>query len=261
MKFYNIITIIAMIILVYIIRYNYDNLLNNNCIEPYIITKKDHEDINILLFELKKILDSNNIIYWIIGGTLLGSVRHGEIVPWDDDADIGIFEYDLKKLLDLNQELNKKGFEIVKHWKIYKFRFINNKYPFVDIFCYTQSDNKVIMNDQELIEKWPDEYYLMDELFPLKYYQFGNEQYSGPNFPLDYLDRMYWLWEFEGVQTFDHKENEKTSMKIILDIKNPAHKLKPYYFINLNENSNIINIYNKFHNKNIVVQRKNDKHT
>lgn len=20
---------------------------------------------------------------------------------------------------------------------------------------------------------------------------------------------MYWLWEFEGVRTFDHKENEK----------------------------------------------------
>lgn len=46
-----------------------------------------------------------------------------------------------------------------------------------------------------------------------------------------------------------------------LDITNPTHKLKPYYFINSNENSNIIDIYNKFHNKNIVVQNKNGKPT
>ncbi|WP_461826869.1 LicD family protein [Dysgonomonas sp.] len=59
-----------------------------------------------ILIVVTDICDRHNLPYWISGGTLLGAVRHGGFIPWDDDIDIELLRPDYQRLLKiLPQEL------------------------------------------------------------------------------------------------------------------------------------------------------------
>jgi len=50
-----------------------------------------------MLIEVDRICKKCNIHYNIIAGTLLGAVRHGGYIPWDDDADVALLRPEYEK--------------------------------------------------------------------------------------------------------------------------------------------------------------------
>lgn len=50
-----------------------------------------------MLVEVDRICKKCNIHYNIIAGTLLGAIRHGGYIPWDDDADVALLRPEYEK--------------------------------------------------------------------------------------------------------------------------------------------------------------------
>ncbi len=72
--------------------------------------KLNGEELHSVLLEIAKafhdICERNKIPYFMLGGTMLGAVRHKGIIPWDDDMDFGVpREYFEKLKKTLREEL------------------------------------------------------------------------------------------------------------------------------------------------------------
>lgn len=55
----------------------------------------------------------HNLRFYACGGTMLGAVRHNDIIPWDDDIDLYMPREDYDKLLSLRNEMKGTGYDII----------------------------------------------------------------------------------------------------------------------------------------------------
>ena len=65
-----------------------------------------------ILQVIDQICERNNIAYFASCGTLLGAIRHGGYIPWDDDLDIEMKRLDYERFLKVAVEELPEGYHI-----------------------------------------------------------------------------------------------------------------------------------------------------
>lgn len=73
--------------------------------EQYHISEEELKKIqNVqreLIAEVDRICKKHGITYNMVGGTMLGAIRHHGYIPWDDDADIGFLRKEYEKFREI----------------------------------------------------------------------------------------------------------------------------------------------------------------
>ena len=193
-----------------------------NC--QYYISYAHHYNLFILFKYLTNILNENNIDYTITCGTLLGYYRHNNsFIPWDDDIDICVVEKDLNKLKQIMKKVVQNDtycFNDSPYGKDTFYQFSLNPVNIktiisdcnivIDIFIINNKTNENIYTYYDIVKTYfPNEYYLKDELYPLRTGTFKLYLPNGtigdeiliklPNKSRSYLDRSYSDWETKKV--------------------------------------------------------------
>lgn len=68
-----------------------------------ILTRIKNTEKDILIF-FQDMCDQYDLSYFVAFGTLLGTIRHGGFIPWDDDIDVAMPRKDYNRFLEIMQK-------------------------------------------------------------------------------------------------------------------------------------------------------------
>ncbi len=181
---------------------------------------KVHKDAIIRSLEvIHQIFKKANIFYCIESGTLLGAVRHKDMIPWDDDGDLMVWLSDKEKIMALQEEFRTTGMDVTEKvagndrlLRVYCKK--DTTFPFIDLMLYKKIGDVV----PRCLPRTPEEYsykvecpsgccmptkdnpsmkwwwtfeYKAADLLPLKLYDFNRLKLWGPHNPEPFLRSWY----------------------------------------------------------------------
>ena len=94
----------------------------------------DREVSKLNLLDFRQLLNHNQVPFGIIYGTLLGAVREGDFISYDEDIDVYILDENREKLLSLLFDFRKTGFEVARYEN--SLLSIIRKGDYIDIYFF-----------------------------------------------------------------------------------------------------------------------------
>ena len=167
----------------------YDKIVNINSYlntVPHFFDSFFPVDVYIIAIVLQSIFTKFRLEFFFYCGTLLGAVRHGGLIPWDDDLDICLMESSLSNFeLNVVPFLKNLGFDVFLNppgspWSGYRVRSrnwsIRKSAAYCDIFILSEHKG-VLVESCNFFKVLPE----VRDTFPTKLIKFGGFDISVPN--------------------------------------------------------------------------------
>lgn len=85
--------------------------------KPVTTLAAHQEALRTLLREFDRVCRALDIPYFLFAGTLLGAVRHGDFIPWDDDVDVLMLRRDYDRFMEQAEQcLDRESFFLQKEF-------------------------------------------------------------------------------------------------------------------------------------------------
>ncbi len=131
--------------------------------------------------EFHRICVEHNIPYYMLGGTMLGAVRHKGFIPWDDDMDFGVPREHFEQLKRVLEE------ELPSHYRVLT---MDNSDALVENFIKIEDRRTVVYEKYK--ENVQDKFGVNIDVFPI----------DECNYRKGLFSKNYWISILVKVQIF-----------------------------------------------------------
>lgn len=164
-----------------------------------VLTQAQRQALFIALLKIRSVAEDYGFTWMLMYGTLLGSWRHHNIIPWDDDVDIFMSYKQKERIMEAFSKLRPE-FDFLEVGSRLKFWAANGtesppaigwKWPFVDINFY--SENRTHVWDVSILADFGEYSYLFgrSNIFPLHIRPLGRYFFPAPRDSLKIVRRSY----------------------------------------------------------------------
>ncbi|MGB5966197.1 MAG: LicD family protein [Sulfurimonadaceae bacterium] len=157
--------------------YSYEEVelyLGRKIIDPEIAKKN--------LLDFKKVMDVHGVRYGLWFGTLLGAVREGGFMVYDEDVDVFVLEEDRNKVLNALFDLEKLGMKVARYHDDKSLLSVIRDDEYIDMYFYKKDFTKRRKTDNVIDAKY---------LEHTETIEFLGEQFPVPGNPKQVLSILY----------------------------------------------------------------------